>query len=246
GSDVLGPCDPPRADLRRYRDARGNRALRAHARHDATLGGARAGRPRRRRRYDVEPGHRGRPVAALRRRQAWGAGRDRDPGLQYVSLARGPHGAGGRRDRTDGGDAAQSRRHVRDRRAHRDEADAGPARADDHRPHGGTRGIHRRRHADGHFFDQRGRAVRRRLLCNERGFTLIELLLVIIVLGLLVGLVRPRLFGHVGTSRQAAAKAQLELLGTALDAHRLEVGSYPTTAQGLQPLVTNPNAPNWT
>jgi len=56
---------------------------------------------------------------------------------------------------------------------------------------------------------------------------------------------RPRLFGHVGTSKQAAAKAQIELFGTALDAYRLDVGSYPTAAQGLQALVTNPNAPNW-
>ncbi len=82
-------------------------------------------------------------------------------------------------------------------------------------------------------------------LGNERGFTLIELLVVIIVLGLLVGLVGPRLFGHVGQSKQAAAKAQIELFGTALDAYRLDVGSYPTSAQGLQALVTNPNAPNW-
>jgi general secretion pathway protein G len=82
-------------------------------------------------------------------------------------------------------------------------------------------------------------------LRNERGFTLVELLVVIIVLGLLVGLVGPRLFGHVGQSKQAAAKAQIELFGTALDAYRLDVGSYPTSAQGLQALVTNPNAPNW-
>ena len=82
-------------------------------------------------------------------------------------------------------------------------------------------------------------------LGNERGFTLVELLVVIIVLGLLVGLVGPRLFGHVGQSKQAAAKAQIELFGTALDAYRLDVGSYPTSAQGLLALVTNPNVPNW-
>lgn len=82
-------------------------------------------------------------------------------------------------------------------------------------------------------------------LRGQGGFTLIELLVVIIVLGLLVGLVGPRLFGHVGTSKQAAAKAQIELFGTALDAYRLDTGSYPTSAQGLQALVTNPNVPNW-
>ncbi|MBI4638373.1 MAG: type II secretion system major pseudopilin GspG [Candidatus Rokubacteria bacterium] len=80
---------------------------------------------------------------------------------------------------------------------------------------------------------------------SQGGFTLIELLVVIIVLGLLVGLVGPRLFGRVGQSKTATARAQIELFGSALDQYRLDVGSYPTTAQGLDALVRNPNAPNW-
>ena len=82
-------------------------------------------------------------------------------------------------------------------------------------------------------------------LRDQRGFTLIELLVVIIVLGLLVGLVGPRLFGRVGQSKTAATKAQIELLGAGLDQYRLDVGSYPTTAQGLDSLMRNPNVPNW-
>ena len=85
----------------------------------------------------------------------------------------------------------------------------------------------------------------RSLARNERGFTLIELLVVIIVLGLLVGLVGPRLFGRVGQSKQAAARAQIELFGATLDQYRLDVGSYPTAAQGLDALVRNPNIANW-
>jgi general secretion pathway protein G len=80
---------------------------------------------------------------------------------------------------------------------------------------------------------------------GQRGFSLIELLVVIIILGLLAGLVGPRLFGRVGQSKQAAAKAQIELLGAALDQYRLDVGSYPPTAIGLDGLVRNPNVPNW-
>jgi general secretion pathway protein G len=80
---------------------------------------------------------------------------------------------------------------------------------------------------------------------DQRGFTLIELLVVIIVLGLLVGLVGPRLFGRVGQSKQAAARAQIELLGAGLDQYRLDVGSYPNSGQGLDALQRNPNAPNW-
>jgi general secretion pathway protein G len=80
---------------------------------------------------------------------------------------------------------------------------------------------------------------------DQRGFTLIELLVVIIVLGLLVGLVGPRLFGRVGQSKQAAAKAQIELLGAGLDQYRLDVGSYPNTSQGLDALQKNAGVQNW-
>ena len=83
------------------------------------------------------------------------------------------------------------------------------------------------------------------LRANQDGFTLIELLVVIIVLGLLVGLVGPRLFGRVGQSKVATAKAQIELLGAGLDQYRLDIGSYPTSAQGLDALQRNPNTPNW-
>lgn len=85
----------------------------------------------------------------------------------------------------------------------------------------------------------------RRVFVDQRGFTLIELLVVIIVLGLLVGLVGPRLFGRVGQSKQAAARAQIELLGAALDQYRLDVGAYPNSGQGLDALQRNPNSPNW-
>lgn len=80
---------------------------------------------------------------------------------------------------------------------------------------------------------------------NSSGFSLIELLVVIIILGLIAGLVGPRLFGRVGQSKQATAKAQIELLGAALDQYRLDVGSYPPTATGLDALVRKPNVPNW-
>jgi len=92
-------------------------------------------------------------------------------------------------------------------------------------------------------------ALGRRRVCHglldQRGFTLIELLVVIIVLGLLVGLVGPRLFGRVGQSKQAAARAQIELLGAALDQYRLDIGSYPNAGQGLDALNRNPNVNNW-
>ena len=55
----------------------------------------------------------------------------------------------------------------------------------------------------------------------------------------------PRLFGRVGQSKQAAARAQIELFGAALDQYRLDVGAYPQAGAGLDALVKNPSAPNW-
>ena len=81
---------------------------------------------------------------------------------------------------------------------------------------------------------------------GQKGFTLIELLIVMVILGLLAALVGPRMFGRVGTAKQKAAEAQISLFGTALDTYRLDVGRYPTTAQGLQALREKPDdTPNW-
>jgi general secretion pathway protein G len=68
---------------------------------------------------------------------------------------------------------------------------------------------------------------------------------VIIVLGLLVGLVGPRLIGRVGQSKTATARAQIELFGAALDQYRLDVGRYPDASQGLDGLNRNQNVPGW-
>ncbi len=81
---------------------------------------------------------------------------------------------------------------------------------------------------------------------NNRGFTLIELLIVMIILGLLAALVGPRMFGKVGKSRHQAARAQISMLETALETYRLDVGAFPTEAQGLEALRKQPQGVrNW-
>jgi len=76
---------------------------------------------------------------------------------------------------------------------------------------------------------------------SRLGFTLIEILVVIIVIGLLAGLVGPRILGRVSEAKTATARTQIELLGLGLDNYRLDNGSYPTTEQGLAALEERPS-----
>jgi general secretion pathway protein G len=52
--------------------------------------------------------------------------------------------------------------------------------------------------------------------------------------------VAPNVFQHLGTAQDAAARSQIEMLGAALDAYRLDNGRYPSTAQGLAALTAEP------
>jgi len=77
---------------------------------------------------------------------------------------------------------------------------------------------------------------------GKAGFTLIEILVVVTVIAVLAALVAPNVFQHLGTAQDAAARSQIEMLGAALDAYRLDNGRYPTTAQGLAALTAEPSA----
>lgn len=77
---------------------------------------------------------------------------------------------------------------------------------------------------------------------RRSGFTLIEIMVVITVIAILATLVAPNVFRHVGTAMDATARSQIEMLGAALDAYRLDNGRYPTTQQGLQALVSAPSS----
>jgi general secretion pathway protein G len=65
-------------------------------------------------------------------------------------------------------------------------------------------------------------------------------MVVIVILGILAGLIMPRIMGRPDEARQAKARIQIESLETALKLYKLDNGSYPTTEQGLQALVEPP------
>jgi general secretion pathway protein G len=75
---------------------------------------------------------------------------------------------------------------------------------------------------------------------NVHGFTLIELMVVIVILGILAGLIIPRIMGRPEEARRMKAQVQMESLETALRLYKLDNGVYPTTEQGLQALIEAP------
>lgn len=80
----------------------------------------------------------------------------------------------------------------------------------------------------------------------EAGFTLLEILVVIAILGLLIGLVAPAVLRQLGGARNSIARQSIERLSSVLDIYKLDIGSYPTTEQGLLALVSRPTAGgNW-
>lgn len=81
---------------------------------------------------------------------------------------------------------------------------------------------------------------------RQPGFSLVELLVVLAILALLVGLVGPRMMQQLGGAKADTAKLQIADLSAALDLYYIDVGSYPSTEQGLQALLIKPSdAANW-
>jgi len=75
---------------------------------------------------------------------------------------------------------------------------------------------------------------------TESGFTLIELLVVLAILGLLIGFVAPAMIRQLGSAKHRVAEQSVERLTGILDLYRLDIGSYPTTEQGLAGLSAAP------
>lgn len=72
---------------------------------------------------------------------------------------------------------------------------------------------------------------------SQAGFTLVEMLVVIAIIGLIMGLIGPRVLNYLSESKVKAARIQLQSFVTALDLFYLDAGRYPSSAEGLSALV---------
>jgi general secretion pathway protein G len=76
-------------------------------------------------------------------------------------------------------------------------------------------------------------ATRRRRPNRANGFTVIELMVVLVILGLIASLVYQAVIPKVDEAKHKTARAQMEILGLALDNYRLDVGTYPAALAEL-------------
>lgn len=77
-------------------------------------------------------------------------------------------------------------------------------------------------------------------LRRQHGFTLIEIMVVVIILGILVSLIAPNIFGVLDDAEVTATKVQIRNLEVALDTYRMNHSRYPTSDEGLEILMNPP------
>ncbi|WP_315813763.1 MULTISPECIES: type II secretion system major pseudopilin GspG [unclassified Bradyrhizobium] len=80
----------------------------------------------------------------------------------------------------------------------------------------------------------------------QSGFTLVEMLVVIAIIGMIMGLIGPRVLSSLNESRVKTARIQIQSFSSALDLFYLDTGRYPTSSEGLTALVRPASTiPGW-
>lgn len=87
----------------------------------------------------------------------------------------------------------------------------------------------------------------KRRLQKEEGFTLFEIIAVLFLVAALYALVGPSIWKRLETGKVQTARAQMALLKNCLNDYRLDMGTYPSSAEGLAALRVRPASDrgNW-
>lgn len=81
---------------------------------------------------------------------------------------------------------------------------------------------------------------------NKAGATLLEILVVLSILVLIAAVVGPRVIGYLGRAKSETAGLQIDALAEAVQLYYIDMGRYPTEAEGLGALINAPAAdPSW-
>ncbi|RME21871.1 MAG: type II secretion system protein GspG [Deltaproteobacteria bacterium] len=78
----------------------------------------------------------------------------------------------------------------------------------------------------------------RNYLAARAGMTLIEIMVVIAIMGMMATLITVYFVRQQEQAKVDGTKIQLRNIEDALDAYKIKNGSYPSTEEGLQALVT--------
>ncbi len=81
---------------------------------------------------------------------------------------------------------------------------------------------------------------------SRKAFSLLELMIVIIILGLLSALVLPNLIGKAESAKRKLVCIQMKNIEEALKSFKFDNGMYPTTEEGLEALLKNPDPEKYT
>ena len=79
---------------------------------------------------------------------------------------------------------------------------------------------------------------KRRFLAAKAGMTLIEIMVVIAIMGMMATLITVYFVRQQEQAKVDGTKIQLRNIEDALDAYKIKNGSYPSTEEGLQVLVS--------
>jgi general secretion pathway protein G len=76
---------------------------------------------------------------------------------------------------------------------------------------------------------------------GRKGFTFLEIMFVVVIIGILLSILAPRLVGKSEKARVMATKAQMNSIKTALQGYEMHIGAFPSTSQGLKALFERPS-----